>query len=94
MTTIFNTAGIEVTAYSTWDEAVQALVIEPLGEYADEFDVDAIAEEVIEAVDRYVTRGGKRFQTFHGYAYGLADDADNNYVDFWAIVEKHALSLS
>lgn len=36
-----------MNTYTTRDEAVQREIIEPLGEYANEHDTDAIAEEVI-----------------------------------------------
>lgn len=64
-----------MTTYTTRDEAVQRLIIEPLGEWVDDFDIDAIADEVI------ITTG-------EGVDYGFTIDDD---ADFWGIVEKHAL---
>ncbi|MHB2252967.1 hypothetical protein [Corynebacterium aurimucosum] len=40
-----------MNTYTTRDEAVQREIIEPLGEYANEHDVDTIADELIIAVD-------------------------------------------
>lgn len=64
-----------MTTYTTRDEAVQRLIIEPLCEWVDDFDIDAIADEVI------ITTG-------EGVDYGFTIDDD---ADFWGIVEKHAL---
>lgn len=64
-----------MNTYTTHDEAVQREIIEPLGEFADEHDIDAIADEVIVEVGE-------------GVDYGFTIDED---ADFWAIVEKHAL---
>lgn len=61
--------------YTTRNEAVQREVIEPLGEFADEYDIDAIADEVLTTTGEGVD-----------YRYVINDDAD-----FWGIVEKHAL---
>lgn len=64
-----------MTTYTTYDEAIQREIIEPLGEYASEFDIDAIAEEVLTT-------------TGEGIDYRFIPRED---VDFWEIVEKHAL---
>lgn len=64
-----------MNTYTTHDEAVQREIIEPLGEFADEYDIDAIADEVIVEVGE-------------GVDYGFTIDED---ADFWAIVEKYAL---
>lgn len=64
-----------MNTYTTHDEAVQREIIEPLGEFADEHDIEAIADEVI------ITTG-------EGVDYGFTIDDD---ADFWVIVEKHAL---
>lgn len=62
-----------MNTYTTRDEAVQREIIEPLGEYANEHDTDAIAEEVI------ITTGeGTKFR------YTINED-----VDFWEIVEAN-----
>ncbi|MGC3907790.1 hypothetical protein ACPV6D_05365 [Corynebacterium propinquum] len=65
----------KMTTYTTHDEAVQREIIEPLGEFADEYDIDAIADEVIVEVGE-------------GVDYGFTIDEG---ADFWAIVEKYAL---
>lgn len=36
-----------MTTYTTWNEAVQREIIEPLGEYANEHDVNTIADTLI-----------------------------------------------
>lgn len=40
-----------MTTYTTKNEAIQREIIEPLGEYANEHDVDTIADELIIAGD-------------------------------------------
>lgn len=64
-----------MNTYTTHDEAVQREIIEPLGEFADEHDIDAIADEVLTTTGEGVD-----------YRWTIDEDAD-----FWAIVEKHAL---
>lgn len=61
--------------YTTRNEAIHYEIELSLGEYADEYDIDAIADEVIIA-------------TGEGVDYGFTIDDD---ADFWAIIEKHAL---
>lgn len=63
-----------MNTYTTRDEAITREIIEPLGEYANEHDTDAIAEEVI------ITTGeGTKLR------YKLNED-----VDFWEVVEANA----
>lgn len=63
-----------MNTYATRDEAVTREIIEPLGEYANGYDTDAIAEEVI------VTTGeGTELR------YRINED-----VDFWEVVEANA----
>lgn len=64
-----------MTAYTTRNEAIDREIIAPLGEYADQHDIDAIADEVL-------TTTGEGIY----YRYTLRDD-----VDFWDIVAQHAL---
>lgn len=63
------------TIYSNRNEIIEAEIIAPLGEFAGEHDIDAIADEVIVEVGE-------------GVDYGFTIDED---ADFWAIVEKYAL---
>lgn len=63
------------TTYSTVNEAVHYEIITPLNEYADEFDIDAIADDLI-------IHGGTPVNP------KFYIDPDK---DFWAVVEKHAL---
>lgn len=63
------------TTYSTINEAIYREIIVPLWEYVDEFDIDAIADDLI-------IHGGKPVNP------EFYIDPDK---DFWAVVEKHAL---
>lgn len=74
-----------MTVYSTRPEAVHREIVEPLGEYACEHDVDAIAEELIVWTEATTPRGhvdplrtGFRLR-------------DVSTAEFWATVERHAL---
>lgn len=64
-----------MTAYTTRGEAIDQEIIAPLGEYADQHDIDAIADAVL-------TTTGEGID----YRYTLRED-----VDFWEIVAQHAL---
>lgn len=64
-----------MTTYTTRNEAVQREIIEPLSEYANEHDIDAIADAVL-------TTTGEGID----YRYTLRED-----VDFWDVVAQHAL---
>lgn len=72
-----------MTTYTTREEAVQREIIEPLGEYAAEHDVEAIADAVLYWHDE-VRKDGSTWLPGCGYRL-------NQEVDFWEIVEKHAL---
>lgn len=61
--------------YTTRNEAIDQEIITPLGEYADQHDVDAIADEVL-------TTTGEGTD----YRYTLRED-----IDFWDVVAQHAL---
>lgn len=63
-----------MNTYTTRDEAVTREIIEPLGEYANEHNIEEIAEQVI------ITTGeGTKLR------YTLNED-----VDFWEVVESNA----
>ncbi len=63
-----------MNTYATRDEAVQREIIEPLGEYANEHNIEGIEEQVI------ITTGeGTELR------YKLNED-----VDFWEIVAANA----
>lgn len=64
-----------MTPYARRDEAVLREIIEPLGEWADEYDVDAIADEL-------VICDGSGLNP----VYSLDQDAD-----FWAVVAANPL---
>ena len=61
--------------YSTRDDAIHYEIILALGEYADEHDIEAIADQVL-------TTTGEGIY----YRYHLDED-----VNFWAVVEANAL---
>lgn len=64
-----------MTTYTTRDEAIDREITTPLGEYAAQHDVEAIADEVL-------TTTGEGTD----YRYTLRED-----VDFWDVVAQHAL---
>lgn len=64
-----------MNTYTTRDDAIHYEITIALGEYVDEFDVDAIADQVL-------TTTGEG----SNYRYILNED-----VDFWAVVEDNAL---
>lgn len=69
-----------MTAYSTRNEAIEReiiAVIEAGDANRDEFDIDAIADEVI---DQVITETGR-----------VTYQATADTADFWAAVERHAL---
>jgi|GEM_PF-7023699 len=64
-----------MTVYSTRDEAIQNEIITPLGQYANEHNIEAIADQLI------------IMDTDNGEAtYHVDEDAG-----FWAIVEANAI---
>lgn len=71
-----------MTHYSSLD-SVEARYVRPaLGGYADDFDVTAIAREVVEyRRDPHPYRPGDEYA--NGY-YAIRDD-----VDFWAVAQEH-----
>lgn len=87
---VANSAGVETTVYPTYAEALHAVVREPLAEFEDDFDVDAIAGEVIEWHTEYIERDGKTFEwlPLNGYCSALSDDPD----DFWRLVCRHEIT--
>lgn len=64
-----------MTTYARRDDAITREIIEPLGEYAAEHDIDAIADTLILCDDNGLNA-----------EYYLDEDAD-----FWGIVAAHAL---
>ncbi|MDJ1372217.1 hypothetical protein [Gulosibacter molinativorax] len=70
--------------YTTRTEAIES-IIEALGEFADEHDIDAIADEVIEYDDAYDAEKN----VYHLDRQGFYIKPDTE--EFWAIVQKHAL---
>lgn len=64
-----------MTTYARRDEAITREIIEPLGEYAAEHDIDAIADQLIICEDNGLNA-----------EYRLDEDAD-----FWNIVASNAL---
>lgn len=77
------------TTYSTIDDA-HASIVEALGEYADQYDTQAIAEHVFKWVqpttdDGDVWLNGCGYQAKPEYA----DDNDEN--EFWDMIENFAI---
>ena len=64
-----------MNAYTDRNEAIHHEIITALGDYADEHDIDAIADQVLTT-----TGEGKDFRI-------ILDEG----VDFWAVVEANAL---
>lgn len=64
-----------MTTYARRDDAITREIIEPLGEYAAEYDIDAIADQLIVCED-----------TGLNAEYSLDEGAD-----FWGIVAANAL---
>ena len=61
--------------YINRNEAINAEIIEPLGEFVNDYDVEAIADEALTGI-------------IIGNEYFITPRED---VDFWDIVEAHAL---
>ena len=72
-----------MTTYTTREEAIAQEITAALGQYADEHDIDAIADEVLYWHDE-VREDGSIWLPGCGYRR-------NQEVDFWEVVEKHAL---
>ena len=76
------------TTYTTRTEAIECEVIEPLGEYANEFMINAIADEVLEWVDgRGANPDHPNAIWLPAQGFRLAVDTD----EFWEVVQRHAV---
>lgn len=64
-----------MTTYTTRNEAIDREIIQPLGEYADQFDIDAIADQVLVSVGEGID-----------YRFTTSDD-----VDFWDVVAQNEI---
>lgn len=64
-----------MTTYTTRNEAIDREIIQPLGEYAGQFDIDAIADQVLVSVGE-------------GIDYRFTTNGD---VDFWDVVAQHEI---
>lgn len=64
-----------MTTYTTYNDAVQNEIINPLGEYAQEHNIEAIADQVL-------TTTGEGTN----YSYTLRED-----IEFWDVVANNAL---
>lgn len=64
-----------MTTYTTKNDAIQNEIINPLGEYAEEHNIEAIADQVL-------TTTGEGTN----YAYTLRED-----IDFWDVVANNSL---
>lgn len=72
-----------MTLYSRRDEAIHREIIEPLGEEATNFDIEAIADEMITWHDEYNAKGEININRS---GFRIKEDAD-----LWEIIERHAL---
>lgn len=70
--------------YSDRVDAIQKEIIDPLGEYASDHDIDAIAEDILEWVEEKNDQG--QILT-NKSGYKVKDD-----VDFWQVVEANAIN--
>ena len=95
MSTVTNSRGVEVHVYASLGEAVEAEVVAPIqaGLSADEdarvlFDVDGIAEAVLEWHTEHVERDGELVEWLPsaGYCNGLDGEPES----FWTVVQAHA----
>lgn len=76
--------GTGIMRYSTITEVIEQAVAPALGDFAADYDIEAIAREVFE----YRTdtdEAGKELLNSAGFEQIVTDE------EFWAIVEKHAL---
>lgn len=64
-----------MTTYTTRNEAIDREIIQPLGEYAGQFDIDAIADQVLVSIGEGIDY---RFTT-------------NEDVDFWDVVAQNEI---
>ncbi|MDK8680205.1 hypothetical protein [Corynebacterium accolens] len=64
-----------MTTYTTRNEAIDREIIQPLGEYAGQFDIDAIADQVLVSVGEGID-----------YRFTTSDD-----VDFWDVVAQNEI---
>ena len=82
-----------MTVYSTPQEAIDRVIIPSLGEWAEGFDIQAIADEIIvehvaarEVWDSYKRAPVEMIDT-GASGYKIRDD-----IDFWEVVAKHDLN--
>ena len=78
--------------YSTRPEAVN-VIRETIGSYADDYDVDAIANELIAWRTCYIERNGETVEWLPGNGYyiqQIADDVEQeDFQSFWELVVRH-----
>lgn len=71
--------------YSTKQDAIQHLIYDALGDFSNDYDTDAIADEIL--VYRVDTDDqGNELLNTAGFEQGVSDE------EFWAIAERHDLS--
>lgn len=76
------------TTYSTIDDA-HASIVEALGEYADEYNTEAITNEVFEWVQPTTDEGDVWLK---GCGYQMKEEyADDTTNDFWDMIENYAI---
>lgn len=64
-----------MTTYTTRNEAIDREIIQPLGEYAGQFDIEAIADQVLVSVGEGID-----------YRFTTNDD-----IDFWDVVAQNEI---
>jgi hypothetical protein len=71
-----------MSRYTTKRDAIEALIVPALGEFGDDYDINAIADETLAyAVD--TDADGNELLNTAGFEQIVADDK------FWTIVTKH-----
>lgn len=72
-----------MTMYSRMEDFILHEILEPLGDCSDQFDVEAIAEEIAEWHNE-ITDNNEVNLNKSGFRV-------KDSIDFWAVAEKHAL---
>ena len=73
-----------MNAYATEDEAIEREIVPALGEYVGDFDIEAIADRVLEFDDAYDESENAYRLSKQGFRLAVEGD------EFWAIVEECA----
>lgn len=71
--------------YTTKPQAIEALIVTALGDFAADYDIDAIADESLSYQVDTDDKGNELLNTA-GFEQTVSDE------EFWAIVERHDTS--